>query len=78
MMSFRTHRAVDIVYFHFLHFFTKIKKNYQKGPQHACSTNLFKHLLQQLWNYRQDLEPIFLIVRNLMMGTPGKGNKSVI
>ena len=44
------HRAVDIVYFHFLHFFTKIlkwhlrKKNYQKGPQHACSTYLFKHV----------------------------------
>ena len=45
-------RAVDIIYFHFSHFFTKIKiwhllkKNYQKGPQHACSTYLFKHLLQ--------------------------------
>ena len=44
----------DIVYFHFLHFFTKKwhprKKNYQKGPEHACSTYLFKHLLQQLRN----------------------------
>ena len=40
----------------FFAFFTKIKKwhlrkkDYQKGPQHACYTYLFKHLLQQLWN----------------------------
>ena len=42
--------------FHFLNFLHKFKKLqlrkkiYQKGPQHACSTYLFKHLLQQLCN----------------------------
>ena len=28
----------------------KVCVNPWKGPQHACSTHLFKHLLQQLWN----------------------------
>ena len=34
-----------LVYFLFLHFFTKIKK-----MAHACTAYLFKHLLQQLRN----------------------------
>ena len=51
------------------------KKTYQKGPQHACSTYLYKHLLQQLWNWRRELAPFFVIVRNLMMGTLGKDDR---
>ena len=57
MMSSRTYSvAVDIAYFHFLNFLHKFKewhqreKYYQKGPQHACYTYLFKHLLQLSWN----------------------------
>ena len=54
------------------------KKNYQKGPQNACSTYLFKHLLQLSWNQRREPASIFVIARNLMMGTPRTGDKSAI
>ena len=82
------HRAVDIgsaVYFYFLHFFLqKLKKwhqcnfFYQNGPQHACTTYLFKHLLQLLWNKRRVLASFFVIESDLMMLTPTKGDKSAI
>ena len=49
-----------------------------KGPHQAYSTYLYKHLLQQLWNLKQELASFLIIAKNLMMGTPGKGDKSGI
>ena len=38
-----------------------------------------QHLLpRQLWNERRELAPFFVIARNLMMETPGKGDKRAI
>ena len=44
-------------------------KNYQNGPQHACSTYLFEHF--------EEISGFFVIARNLMMGTPRKGDSKV-
>ena len=44
-------------------------------PVPLTSSTSSAHLLQQLWNKRRELAPFFVIGRNLMMGTPGKGDK---
>ena len=45
-------------------------KKLSKGATACLFHYLFKHLLQQL------RQPFFVIVSNLMIGTPGKGDKT--